>query len=62
MRCNDCMYFKKIEWVGANARVVCHHPFFVPNDKIDPEIGCAFGNRAPKNKTEDKEDLQGGLF
>lgn len=49
MKCNDCAYFINIEWIGTRAKVKCHHPFYTPNENTDPEQGCPFGNRKPKD-------------
>ena len=57
MRCNDCMYFDRIEWVGPVSMVKCRHPFYTPDDNTDPERGCPFGNRAhaPEKKKGAKQ-------
>lgn len=58
MRCNDCMYFDRIEWVGANEWVVCRHPFFVPNGNVTSDKGCPFGNRTPAESRKNKKQLE----
>lgn len=57
MRCKDCLFFLKVEWVGSKAQVQCHHPFYTPDDNTDPEQGCPFGNRAhaPEKKKGAKQ-------
>lgn len=59
MKCNDCLFFDSVEWMGDKPKVNCHHPFYVPITDIDPETGCPFRTRKPK---EEKQDGQSKLF
>lgn len=61
MKCRDCAFLDKVEWVGDMPHVFCRHPFYVPDKDIDPEQGCPFGNRAPAPKKK-KGPRQQTLF
>lgn len=58
MRCKDCLFFMSVEWVGSKPQVKCHHPFYIPDDNVDIEQGCGFGNRAPAPEKAKKNKQQ----